>query len=183
MVSNSDSVCRTINLKFICPKFGYQWMHAARPTQHFAINYHTHNLHDSRFRELLNLHMSKLMGNCECCTKSVVLKLDLGWEDLKNKIYFKFFTWTIAQLLRLHIVPSSARPRVSQFSLLRSGCRQIFSLNLIIFIWYILISTCIMLAHFMFCILMDLSKAYHSVNLGDKINLTWLLQGKWNAGH
>ena len=181
MVSNSDSVCRTINLKFICPKFGYQWTHAARPTQHFAFNYHT------------PISTILVLESCETytCPSSWAivnaalspLSWNLGWEDLKNKIYLTFFTWTIAQLLRLHIVPSSARPRVSQFSLLRSGCRQIFSLNLIIFIWYILISTCIMLAHFMFCILMDLSKAYHSVNLGDKINLTWLLQGKWNAGH
>ena len=38
-------------------------------------------------------------------------------------------SWTIAQLLRLHMVPSSARPSVSQFSLSDNGCLQIFSLK------------------------------------------------------
>ena len=38
-------------------------------------------------------------------------------------------SWTMAQLCLLHMVPSSARPRVSQFSLGEVGWRQIFSLK------------------------------------------------------
>ena len=38
-------------------------------------------------------------------------------------------SWTMAQLLSLHMVASSARPSVSQFSWSIRGSRQMFSLK------------------------------------------------------
>ena len=76
-------------------------------------------LKDKQQTKLLKFDFSKYQIATHTCPSS--------WAMVKAAL--RPLSWTIAQLLRLHMVPSSARPSVSQFSLSNNGCLQIFSLK------------------------------------------------------